>query len=244
MNTVAFTIVNDKYYYPVGTHIFINSFKYFHPDIPLVIFRQNTIDKIFEEKKINFYCAKPTFARLLTDKYDKIVNIDADTIILSRLDEVFDQDYDVGGVLNLNDYENIPFENITKEMYVQAGMVGSTKKEFWEIWEKENIRWNYYKGRENDILNLVWYNNPIISKMNRIIWDKGKNYLGCKSLNRESEFYMEGKKVICRGEQVKAYHWAHGGVLPKMIYSQRGFPPDVIQFMEYIGNYGQTITIT
>lgn len=243
MRKVAFTIVDDKYYYPIGTHIFINSFKRFHPDIPLVIFRQNTIDKVFAEKEINFYNSKPTFAKLLTDKYDLVVNIDADTIITARLHEVFDGIYEVGAVWNYNDYENASFENITEKMYVQAGLVASNKKEFWDIWEKENKRASYYIRKENDILNLVWYNNPTISKMERIIFDKKKNYLGCKSLNRESEFYLEGKKIMCRGEQVKAYHWARGADMPKLQFNRLPFAPDVRDYLIYLGMNGQSVTI-
>lgn len=243
MKKVAFTIVSDEYYYPVGTHIFINSFKRFHKDIPLVVFRQDTIDKIFNEKGINFYNAKPTFAKLLTDKYDLVVNIDCDTIICDRLTEVFDEVYEVGGAWNFNDYENASFENITSEMYVQAGLVASIKKEFWDIWEKENKRASYYIRKENDILNLVWYNNPIVSKMKRVIFDKEKNYLGCKSLNRENEFYLEGKKVMCQGEQVKAYHWARGADMPKLQFQRLPFQQEVRNYLTYLGRSGQTVTI-
>jgi hypothetical protein len=44
MRKVCFTAVDDKLYYPEGTHIFINSFRRFHPDIDLVVFRQDTVD--------------------------------------------------------------------------------------------------------------------------------------------------------------------------------------------------------
>ena len=80
MRKVCFTAVDDHLYYPIGTHIFINSFKRFHPDIDLVVFRQDTVDKLFETKGINWYQAKPYFAELLYDKYDLVVNMDADHI--------------------------------------------------------------------------------------------------------------------------------------------------------------------
>lgn len=243
MTKAAYTIVDDRYYYPIGTHIFINSFKRFHPDIPLVVFRQDMIDKVFNEKKINFFNAKPTFAKLLTDKYDLLVNIDADTIVLDRLTEVFDEEYDVGGAWNHNDYEDAAFEKITAEMYVQAGLVASSRKEFWDIWEKANARADYYIRKENDILNLVWYEDPVVSKMKRVIFDKDKNYLGCKSLNREQEFSMDGKKVMCRGEQVKAYHWAKGGKLPKLQFHRLPFPEEVRNYMNYVGTYGISTTV-
>lgn len=240
MKKVCFTIVDDQYYYPVGTHIFVNSFKKFHPDIDLVVFRQDMIDKVFKEKGINFYQAKPTFAKLLTDKYDLVVNCDADTVITARLDEVFDQDYEVGGAWNENEYENASLENITADMYVQAGMVGSTRKEFWDIWEEANKDAMKYIRKENDVLNLVWYNNPVVSKMKRVIWDKEKNYLGCKSLGGEPLFYIEDDKLMYKGEQVKAYHFARGNVFPKLDYYSMPLKDEVRDWLVKL-NYGQSV---
>lgn len=128
---VFFTFVSDNYYEPVGTPQLVNSFKKFHPDIPLVVFRQDVVDQIIDPTKrfmggeVNWLNAKPMFARLLTDKYDLVVNIDADTVILGRLDEVLTGDYDIGSVVNKNDFESVSVENITEDMYLQAGLVAS-----------------------------------------------------------------------------------------------------------------------
>ena len=54
------------------------------------------------------------------------------------------------------------------------------------------------------------------------IFDLKKNYLGCKSLGREREFYMEKGKVMCRGEQVKIYHFAKGGRTSQIAIRQNG----------------------
>lgn len=239
-----FTIVDDRYYYPVGTHIMINSFKRFHPDIDLIVFRQDMINKVFKKKKINFYQAKPTFAKFLINDYKKIVNVDADTIFLSRLEAVIKDDYDVGGPTNLNDYENATFENITEEMYVQAGMVASTKSDFWDIWEKENKKAMKYLRKENDILNLVWYNNPIVSKMKRKIWDKNKDYYGCKSLGREPEFYIKNGDTYCRGEKVYCYHFARGNVFPKLDIKNMPLKEDVKRRWMEIAYFGNSFKIT
>jgi len=242
---VCFTIVDDRYYYPVGTHIFINSFKKFHPDIPLVVFRQDMIDKVFAEKKINFYMAKPTFAKLLTDKYDLVVNMDADTVVTGRMTKVFDEDYEVGAAWNFNDYENTSVDNVTEEMYVQAGLVGSTNKKFWDIWEEKNKIAMALKCQENDTLNLVWYNDPEVSKMNRVIFDKDKDYYGCKSLGREPEFEVHSNKLWCRGEQVLAYHWAKGAIFPKLDFDRNplGFSSEVCEWLKKL-SYGISTTIS
>jgi hypothetical protein len=243
MKTVFFTLVSDDYYYQAGTPILINSFKRFHPDIDLVVFRQETIDKVFKEKKINFYMAKPTFAKLLSDKYDLVVNIDCDHIVLARLDEILKGDYDMGGPVNLNDFENRSVENINEVKYLQGGLIASTNKKFWDIWEEKNKNALNYLCKENDVMNLVIYNDPVVSKMKLKVFDKDKDYYGCKSLGREKEFYLEEDKVMCRKEQVFLYHNAKGYRLPKLQFEMMGFPRPVIDRMNNLGNYGRSIKI-
>lgn len=236
-----FTIIDDRLYYPAGTHIFINSFKRFHPDIDLVVFRQDMVDKVFKERNINFYQAKPHFAELLFDKYDLIVNIDSDHVITGRMDEVLKGDYDVGFPWNFNDYENASFENITEEMYLQCGMVASTRKDFWIKWQEKNIDAMKYLRKENDTVNLLVYNDMPELKLK--IFDKEKNYYGCKSLGREPEFYVEDNKLMCRGEQIIAYHFARGGVFPKLHFNSMPLRQEVKDWLNNIGTYGNSVTI-
>jgi len=253
MKTVVFAIISDLFYIHGGGILFINSFHHFHPDIDLVVFRQNMIDKWVDPKaktsyvidktgqrKTSFSTAKPVFGKLLTNKYDKVINIDCDTIITGRLDEVLKDDWEVGGVWNFNDFENAYFDNITAEMYIQAGMVGSTKPLFWEKWDEANKDASNYKRIENDTLNLVIYNDSEIKKLKLKIFDKDKDYYGCKSLNREKEMYIENDELMLRGEKVKAYHQAKGPILPKLRFERLGFKPEVVDWLYKIGVYGQS----
>ena len=203
----------------------------------MVVMRQNVVDKLFPEKGINWYNATPYFAQLLFEDYDLVVKMDVDHVVTGRMMEIFDNvNYDVAGPWNYNDYENSTVENITAEMYIQGGLIASTKKEFWLKWQEMNRDARKYKGRENDVLNLVIY------KAIKIV-DREKDYYGCKSLNRESEFYIENDKLMCRGEQVLAYHNAKGGVYPKLDFENMPFTPEVKEWLKQIGNYGQSIII-
>lgn len=243
MKKCAFTAVDDRLYYAEGAHIFVNSFKRFHPDIDLIVFRQDTVDKLFAEKGINWYQAKPYFAELLMEDYDLICNIDADTIILDRLTQVFDDtNYSVGAVWNYNDYENASFENITEEMYLQAGMVASTSKEFWLAWQKINATAMEYLRKENDTLNLLVYNDL---KPNLRIFDKDKDYYGCKSLGREPLFYIKDGKTYCSTDdgQVVAYHFARGNHFPKLDIPTMPLIDEVKRKWSEIAYYGQTVRI-
>jgi hypothetical protein len=238
MRKCAFVPVDDKHYYPEGTPIMINSFKKFHPDIDLVIFRQDVADKLFKEKGINWYNAKPYFAELLEPYYDLIVNMDADHVVTGRMTEIFDNvDYDIAGPSNFNDYENMTVENITEDMYIQGGMVASTSHEFWKVYREENVNAKKYRCRENDIFNLIVYNKLPHLKFKMV--DKDKDYYGCKSLNREGEFYIENDKLMCRGEQVLAYHNAKGGVFPKLDFDNMPFTDEVKKWLKNL-SFGQS----
>ncbi len=241
-NACAFIPISDSHYYPEGAHIAINSFKRFHPDVDLIIFRQNTIDKLFRDKDINWYNAKPFFAELLEDEYRIVCDLDADHIFLDRMTEVFDNtDYEVGLPWNFNDYENASFSNIKEEMYLQAGMVSSTSKYFWKRWREMNFEAMDYLRKENDIVNLLVYNDSPFLKLK--ILDKEKDYYGCKSLGREPEFEIRDGKTYCRGEQVVAYHFARGNAFPKLDIPNMPLRDEVKENWNQIATYGQTVKI-
>lgn len=244
MKTVFYTLVSDNYYYPIGTHKMINSFKRFHPDIDLVVYRDDVIKRVFAEKKIDFYNAKPTFAKLLMNDYDLVVNIDADTVITHRLDPVLTGDYEVGSAWNYNAYENASFENITERMYLQAGLVASTRKDFWEEWERANVDSRKYVRRENDILNKVVYGEGTEPKYKLKIFDKDYGYIGCKALDLEDRFYVKDDLLMCNNELVYAYHWAKGGYMPKLDFGRLPFSWEVQQFLNKVSDEGQSIKIT
>lgn len=246
MKKCCFTIVDDLHFYPEGTHIMINSFRRFHPDIDLIVFRQDVVDRVFKEKNINFYQAKPYFAELLMNKYDLVVNMDADHIVTGRLTEVFDNvDYDVGGAWNFNDYENAALEYVKEEMYIQAGLVASTDKNFWNLWQAVNYtNAMKYLRKENDTLNLLIYQKEFRDAWRLKIFDKEKDYYGCKSLGREPLFYIENDKLMCKGEQVFAYHFARGNVFPKNNIKTMPFTDEVKAWLENITVYGQTVKIS
>ena len=239
MKKVCWTAASDRYYNPVGTQVMVNSFRKFHPDIDLVVFRQDIVDKIMRNG-VTWYNAKPNFAERLFD-YDLIVNMDADHVVTGRMKEVFDNvDYDVACPTNLNDYENMSVENITKEMFLQGGLVASTNKDFWMKWMERNVDAMNYRCRENDVMNLVIYNDMPQLKLK--ILDKEKDYYGCKSLNRELEFYLQEDKLMCRKEQVLCYHHAKGGHLPKLDFDQMPFTNEVRIWLKNL-SYGQSYKI-
>jgi hypothetical protein len=72
--------------------------------------------------------------------------------------------------------------------------------------------------------------------------DKEKDYYGCKSLNREHEFYIEDNKLMCRGEQVLAYHNAKGQVFPKLDFNNMPFTPEVRSWLYGLDSFGNGLS--
>ena len=63
----------------------------------------------------------------------------------------------------------------TEKIFLNAGLVASRKKEFWDIWEAENHEAYKYVCAENDILNLIWYNHAALRNFRKKIFDKKKD---------------------------------------------------------------------
>lgn len=250
MKTVFFSIASDNYYNSTHTNEFINSFKKFHPDIDLKIFRQKEIEAVFATNPgINFQNCKGAFAKTLYNDYELVVMIDIDHIVFDRLTEILEGDYDVAAPANFNRWINTgisvrtfsgwgegEYVVVPQEKYLQAGVVASPKKEFWDLYYYMSLNhWSHLLQRENDVLNLMAYLLPFKTRVldgdTRYDSPNFKNYYGCASLGAESNFVVEGNKVMLDGRQVKLYHYARGSVKP---HPKDLFSPSVCDFIASI----------
>lgn len=251
MKAVFYTIISDSHYHGCRTDDFIRSFKKFHPDVDLVVFGQSEINRLFSRNpNLNFYNAKASFAKELYNDYDLVVNIDADHIILGRLDEILDGDYDVAAPANYNCWLNSgikvsTFTNIHNnikedvlvpfEKYLQGGLVASTSKQFWDAYEHASLKVAHLLGhKENDVLNLLTLLLPYKFKIldGDFVYTSPtfKSYYNCASLNREKQMKVEEDKITLDGKQVKCYHFARGGI-QKPAYKDL-FSDEVVKFIQ------------
>lgn len=240
MKTVFFTIISDSHYHGCRTDDFIKSFKKSHPDIDLVVFGQSEIDKMFTSRpELNFYNSKASFAKKLYNDYDLVVNIDADHLIFSRLDEILEGDYDVAAPSNYNVYANSLLHTLTvcagqvvppsvlssnntdvvlvpEDKYLQGGLIASTSKLFWDQYENACIKYSHFFGHyENDVLNIVSHMLPYKLKVLEgafVFTDPNFTcYYGCSSLGRENQVVVNNNRLELDGKPFKAYHFARGG---------------------------------
>lgn len=257
MKDIAFyTFFSDYFFFAKRAWVSVNSFVKFHPDIDVFVYREDYIKNFFQdnnplaftkehtgEKREAWYNLTTSIALDLSKEYKRVVHFDGDVISTGRWDEVLKDDWEIGAVMNHNVYENTSIENITEEMYIQNGIAGSSSKKFWYAWQKKNIDASKNKFYDCDNLNLLIYNDPTISKMKIKIFDKEKDYYGCKSLGREQDMYLQDNELMLDGQKVKAYHWARGSNVDKFKFETLPFKRDVIEWLYDIGNAGKSVMI-
>lgn len=248
MKPIAFTIAdknNEKY-----AKMMANSFKKFHPDIPIVMFGEEQIAKT-RDMHI-FYRATPYFARqLMKDGYDMVLKLDADQIILGSLDHIFNtDDYDVGTVLNINrvdppKYGVVGVWDIKPQHYYNAGLVAMRSKAFVEHWFNLCYSEHFlnYQYREQDLLNIMTHYGTYNVRCFDIP-DAGHNYVAWHGLLSKGE----GMRMILKNDTVylpkdtetkyppertavKVYHFAGGQGAEKMNY-RTCFNEEIIAYID------------
>lgn len=217
---------------------FMNSFKKFHPDIPMLFFDEKHMAKL----GVNFYNAKAAFgAMLINEGYDLVVNTDCDIYYMDRCEEILSADYDIAAPLNDNITGNVvgikvcsglrgeskPVDLVSCKDYLQGGLIASPSKQFWAHYDYASRKhYDKFVCLENDILNIVATTYPY--KVKELDNAAAKCWYGCSIIGKEKACYIENGKIMCEGKPVKAYHFAHGGAKKK--YSEL-FSPEVSEFI-------------
>jgi len=223
---------------------FMNSFRRFHPELEMIIYDE----KDMAREGVNYYSAKATFGRILSEKYDLVVNIDADHYVFDRMEEILAGDYDLSCPANFNETDNLVgikvSSGITGEanktwlvdevQFLQGGLIASTSRGFWVHYEYAvNKHYKKFHCYENDVLNLVAYSYPYKVKVLDGDCDyrkpEHKQWYGCSVINKEKNAYVENGKIMLEGKPVKAYHFAFGSA--KRRYFDI-FNPEVSEFIK------------
>jgi len=95
------TYITENYKDIYNINKLTNQLKYFHPDIPHILYSDNEI----AEDKIKYpwmgpYSMFPISTMKYANEYDLIIHIDGDTTIVGPLDEIIKGDFDVASVRN------------------------------------------------------------------------------------------------------------------------------------------------
>lgn len=212
MKTVFFSIVSDNWYLPSRTYDFIISFKHFHPEIDLKIFREPQIQEVFAtDSRLNYYNSKATFAKLLYNDYDLVVWIDTDHLIFGRLDSILNGTYIAAAPANYNKYQNSSIRGIGEKFYFNGGIIASSNKVFWNLYEYHSLTTAMeFTHKDNDVLNIFFDNLKYLDGSNDFNSPEFKEYYGCASLGQEKDITIVNNRPEINGKPVKAYHFAKG----------------------------------
>ena len=205
---------------------FYKSFRYFHPDIDLIVFEQSGIEQLFYRKPwLNFANCRASFAKLLYNDYDLLVSIDSDFYFFDRCEEILQGNYDIAAAANFNSIANSKLDKqkikqydipeVSYAQYIQGGLIASTSKDFWNDYETmcHDIS-DSLPIYENDVLNAIWYSNKYKTKVLDGSLDytssEFKCYYNCASLGRIGDSYIENDRVYLDGKPMRSYHVAWG----------------------------------
>jgi hypothetical protein len=173
MKTIFTTWCTDDYKEKYSISKLENSLKYFHSDIPFdVVDTSKTQDLLNKNGWAKYYHMSAVKMIEYFNQYNRVVHIDADSIVTGRLDDVFDNTFDLCCVRNYTlagwaantpaEYCIIPM-NLNRNQYMNAGFISCTNKQFAEYWLETCCRENYLD--EQDILNKILTENKFTSKI-------------------------------------------------------------------------------
>ena len=111
MNIIVFSYADNNYRHLPFVRDFMQSFKYFHPNITLKMLYQDDLDQVFADQRLGFDNCKASLALYVHNMFgladdDLIVCIEPDHLILGNLDGIFAGNYEVGGCYNHNQFMN------------------------------------------------------------------------------------------------------------------------------------------
>ena len=230
MNKVAFTIAdqnNMKY-----AEAMIKSLRKFHSEkeLPVVVIGQDKLSTILQQDPQFFYRATPIIAKdLWKQGYDTIIKIDADSVITSKLDHVWDSVYEIGVVNNSNPRETKKYPvtvwNLHPLRYINCGFVAMKSERFINHWFNlcNSVHFQYYQMREQDLLNImVFYMDFQVSFL-----DAGNKWHGLISRGYEPQMILKDDKLILpkndewgnEDKEICVWHEAGGNKPNKMNFN-------------------------
>lgn len=230
---VAFTIAYGKAENLAYAGMMINSFKKFHPNVPVVLFTDKDVEAITEPGKT--YRMYAMFGKELAKEYEAVLQIDSDSIVTGDLWHVFnDKKLKLAGVLNNNTIDpQLMIHDIPPQVYLNAGFIYARGERFWNWWDSLNHRiyFNRYRFGEQDTYNMIFHYGDLGGKI--LDYDYRPYLHGLVHKGQWSKFELKGKEIVLpKGDVfdedkiIKVIHWA-GGQIPKMNF-HTFFKPEVV----------------
>lgn len=231
---VSFFVVASDEYKPFADKM-IKSLRKF-TDKPIKIFGQKDLDKCNSDGYLGSWYAY--FGAILSKEYELVINIDADSIVLDNIDEIFEDNYDVAGTLsNYPINQGAYLTNVPTNKYFNVGLLASRSEKFWNDWKMLNMKnMKYYYYGEQDVCNSLL----ATSEFKVRIFDHEQSGVFYGGVGRPywPTFRMVDNKVMCENRIVKIIHFA-GKYIKKFEYKESGlFDKDVCNYFDKLLHNG------
>tara|TARA_Y100000310_G_scaffold86194_1_gene83040 strand:- start:1150 stop:1956 length:807 start_codon:yes stop_codon:yes gene_type:complete len=253
---ISYIFGNDHAVVNFGTFKMMASFKRFHPNIPLYMLTEKEINKEVQTvTPMSMAYLNPLLTRTIADDYDLVVHIDTDVIVTDRLDEILKGDYDVAVARNNADQRTAGCGTphclngqVDVFKYANAGIVASTKKEFWDDWVELNQKnFNKYPMHEQDNLNVLinsgkykikWLDpvdKPVYYNIASAYGDPKWNGQWDKHWESWERIELKDGKLWLDGKLIKMLHYA-GGNTPDKFNLTKHFSDEVTEHIKTLCN--------
>lgn len=160
---VISTICESSWIKKSGLNKMLNSLKYFHPNWEVKVYDEHKLNDIYKNN-IPGHNLWSIMALTMIDakkesNADIVVHIDADSIILGKLDQILEDGYDIFAVRNDGDHIgnrdesfNRPYfiKNLKNEFYLNCGFIATSSDLFLKNWRSYN---DYLVEKYGDIRN-------------------------------------------------------------------------------------------
>jgi hypothetical protein len=215
-----------------------NSFIYFHPDLPFYIFDAKDEERLLG-KKLNSGQSLPSasirvrFAQYLLKTYDGVIYLDVDTIVVSRLNEFLEGDYDIAGSLNIERYAG--------DTYLNCGVFAVKSRDFCQQWA--NLIYDSESGLNNIQVAFNYFAKNGHCRLK--IVDEKDCYYNERSRPYWKDIVIKDEKLFCNNRQLKVLHWAGGfrSLKKRKKLSYKGFNKEVRMFLNKVGHTRDFIEI-
>lgn len=220
----------------------VRSLLHFHPDVTLKVAALTPKDV---KKMRRMGWGYPIIELPLFDRYSTVTHIDADVIVVDRIDELWDDSTDVRAGRNNTDNNrccNIPgvsLPTVDWRTYVNSGIHSISSRGFIEEWMSLTYEHaDEYKFHENDTFNVLFHSENYKPKLldpigSKVCWGTSINE-GTKNFwETWKELRVAGNDHLeFRGRRMKVLHLAGGLAVRPAIKSL--VTKDVLEYIEEI----------
>lgn len=212
--TIFTTFVTNQDWYDYCALPLQRTFKYFHPNIDFHIFDPAEVAHFFSlDPWLNIGNFKATMGYNLCKRgYNRVVVLDADSLVVAPLAELLEDNWDIVGTRNNTDLDTAgnccPFQgfydgqHLAADQYLNAGLVGIKGMHIWASFGQttrdvahlcgdcEQGAWNAFFHRKN-------YNKLIIDPKNK------PYYYGIASTWGQKHHWESWKNAYIQGDQLR-----------------------------------------